>query len=286
MRRAARTGQKAQLNERTLQIEEQIGGLNEQLVAKTSEIEFIKRELESVRELWRKNLVPLTRITALEREAVRLQGERGVLVASIAQAKGKITETQLQILQIDQDLRSEVSKDLAEIRAKTSELVEKRVTAQDQLMRIDVRAPDDGRVHQLAVHTVGGVINAGEVIMLIVPGGDVLAVEARVAPHDIDQIRVGEAAVLHFSSFNQRTTPQLNGEVDRVSPDIIQDQKTGMSYYTVRIRLPYSELARLGGLKLVPGMPVEVFIQTGERTAISYLIKPISDQLMRSWRER
>jgi len=122
--------------------------------------------------------------------------------------------------------------------------------------------------------------------MLVVPGGDVLTVEARIAPHDIDQIRVGQNAVLRFSTFNQRTTPQINGEVGRISADITQDQKTGMSFYTVRITLPDSEITRLNGLKLVPGMPVEAFIQTGERTAISYLIKPISDQLMRAWRER
>ena len=204
----------------------------------------------------------------------------------IAQAKGKITETQLQILQIDQDLRSEVSKELAEIRAKTSELIEKRVAAEDQLKRIDIRAPQDGRVHQLAVHTVGGVITAGEAIMLVVPGGDVLTVEARIAPHDIDQIQVGQHAVLRFSTFNRRTTPEINGEVGRVSADITQDQKTGMSFYTVRIMLPDSEIARLSGARLVPGMPVEAFVQTGERTAISYLIKPMSDQLMRAWRER
>jgi HlyD family secretion protein len=286
LRRAARGGQKAQLNERIVQVEEQIHGLDEQIVAKAKEIDLIHQELEGVRELWRKNLVPITRVTTLEREAARLKGERGALVASIAQAKGKISETQLQVLQVDQDLRSEVSKELAEIRAKTSELVEKRVTAEDQLKRIDIRAPLDGRVHQLAVHTVGGVINAGEAIMLIVPAGDVLTVEAKISPNNIDQIRTGQSAVLRFSTFNQRTTPELNGEVSRVSPDITQDQKTGTSFYSVRITLPDSEIARLSDLKLVPGMPVEAFIQTGERTAISYLVKPFSDQLMRTWRER
>jgi HlyD family secretion protein len=165
-------------------------------------------------------------------------------------------------------------------------LVEKRVTAEDQLKRIDIRAPQDGRVHQLAVHTVGGVINAGEAIMLIVPAGDVLTVEARIPPNNIDQIRAGQRAVLRFSTFNQRTTPELNGEVSGVSPDITQDQKTGNSFYTIRITLSDSEIARLSDLKLVPGMPVEAFIQTGERTAISYLVKPFSDQLKRSWRER
>jgi membrane fusion protein, type I secretion system len=239
-----------------------------------------------VRELWRKKMIPITRLTALERDAARIRGERGALVASIAQAKGKITETQLQVLQIDQDLRSEVSKELAEIRAKSSELTEKRVAAEDNLKRIDIRAPQDGRVHQLAVHTVGGVIGPGEAIMLVVPGGDVLTVEARIAPHDIDQIRVGQKAVLRFTTFNQRTTPEINGEVGRVSADITQDQKSPTSFYTIRIMLPDSEIARLGGAKLVPGMPVEAFVQTGERTAISYLVKPIADQLMRAWRER
>jgi HlyD family secretion protein len=256
------------------------------VVAKASEIDLINQELEGVRELWRKKMIPITRLTALERDAARIQGERGALVATSAQAKGKITETQLQILQIDQDLRSEVSKELAEIRAKTSELIEKRVAAEDQLKRIDIRAPQDGRVHQLTVHTVGGVISAGEAIMLVVPGGDVLTVEARIAPNDIDQIQVGQHAVLRFSAFNRRTTPEINGEVGRVSADITQDQKTGTSFYTVRIMLPDSEIGRLSGARLVPGMPVEAFVQTGERTAISYLIKPMSDQVMRAWRER
>ena len=260
--------------------------MEEQIVAKASEIEFINQELEGVRELCHKKMVPITRITALERDAARIRGERGALVALIAQVKGKITETQLQILQIDQDLRSEVSKELAEIRAKTSELIEKRVAAEDQLKRIDIRAPQDGRVHQLAVHTVGGVISAGEAIMLVVPSGDVLTVEARIAPHDIDRIHVGQHAVVRFSTFNQRTTPEINGEVGRISADITQDQKTGMSFYTVRVMLPDGEIGRLSGLKLVPGMPVEAFIQTGERTAFSYLIKPMSDQLMKAWRER
>jgi len=286
LRRQARAGQKAQLNERVGQIQEQIRGVDDQIVAKASEIEWINQELVGVRELWHKNLVQITRVTTLERDAARLRGERGALLALNAQARGKITETQLQILQIDQDIRSEVSKELAEIRAKTSELIEKRVTAEDQLKRIDIRAPRDGSVHQLAVHTVGGVIGPGEPIMLIVPGTDVLIVEARIEPHNIDQIRVGQNALLRFSTFNQRTTPEINGEVTRVSADITNDQTKSLSFYTVRIMIPDSEIARLNGLKLVPGMPLETFIQTGDRTAISYLIKPVSDQLMKAWRER
>jgi HlyD family secretion protein len=180
-----------------------------------------------------------------------------------------------------------VGKELADIRAKMSELVEKKVGAEDQLKRIDIRAPQGGMVHQLAVHTVGGVITPqGEPIMLIVPEADALTVEVKVAPQDIDQLRLGQKAVLRFSAFNQRTTPELNGEVSRISADVSQDAKTGASFYTLRIGVPEAELARLNGLKLVPGMPVESFIQTGERTVISYLTKPIADQLMKAWRER
>ena len=232
-------------------------------------------------------MVQLTRVTALERDAARLEGERGSLVSSIAQTKGKMTETELQILQIDQDLRTEVGKELAEIRGKLAELVEKRVAAEDQLKRVDIRAPQDGVVHQLSVHTVGGVITPnGEPLMLIVPEADALTVEAKIQPQDIDQVRIGQKAVLRFSAFNQRTTPELTGEVSRVSADVTKDEKTGISFYTVRIGLTMAEIARLNGLKLVPGMPVESFIQTGERTVISYLTKPLADQLAKAWREQ
>ena len=158
-----------------------------------------------------KKLIPFTRLTILEREKERLAGERGQLVASIAQSGGKIAEIELQIMQIEQDMRTEVGRELADIRARTSELVEKKVAAQDQLQRIDIRAPQDGVVHQLAVHTVGGVIASGEQIMLIVPEADTLTIEVRVQPQDVDQLSVGQSAVVRLSAFNQQTTPELNG---------------------------------------------------------------------------
>lgn len=286
MRRIARAGRKAQLDERIGQLRDQIRGLEEQIGAKDRETNFIDQELVGVRELWRKNLVQITRVTTLERDAARLHGERGALVAAIAEARGKITETTLQIMQVDQDLRTEVGKELAEIRAKASELVEKRVAAEDQLKRIDIRAPQDGTVQQLAQHTVGGVINAGEPIMLIVPANDSLVVEVRIAPQEIDRVSIGQPVLLRFTAFNQRTTPQLNGEVSQVSADVTVDQKSGASYYVTRIAVPDTEIARLGGVKLIAGMPVEAFIQTGQRTVMSYLVKPLSDQLMHAWRER
>jgi HlyD family secretion protein len=286
IRRLAREGQRAQLKERITQLREEIRGYQAQIESKNSQMDWIAKELQGVNDLWKKNLIPYTRVTSLERDKERLEGERGQLIAIIAQSQGKITETKLQILQIDQDMRTEVGKDLADIRGKTAELVEKRVAAEDQLKRVDIRAPQDGIVHQLTVHTVGGVITPGEVIMLIVPEADALEVEAKIQPQDIDQVRLGQPAVVRFSAFNQRTTPELNGVVSRVSADVSEDQKTNAHYFTVRLEVPESEVARLEGLKLVAGMPVEAFIQTSPRTVMSYLVRPFHDQIKRAFREK
>jgi len=261
-------------------------GYTDQAAAKVKEIEFIQKELEGVRDLWQKNLVPITRVTALERDSARLEGERGQLVATIAQGKGKVSETELQIIQVDQNLRSDVAKELADIRAKIAELVERKVTAMDQLMRIEIRAPQSGVVHQLSVHAKGAVVAAGEQLMLIVPEADALVVEVRVDPQKIDQVKLEQAAALRFPSFNQRSTPELNGRVARIAADVIEDQRSGQPYYLVRIKMAASEIDRLNGLKLVPGMPVEAFIQTEERTMLSYLLKPLSDQARRAFREK
>jgi HlyD family secretion protein len=208
------------------------------------------------------------------------------LIASAAQAKGKIAETALQILQIDQDLASEVAKELREVDGKIGEFVERKITAEDQLKRIDIRAPQDGTVFQLAVHTVGGVITAGDPIMLIVPEADNLSVEVKVNPQDIDQLQLNQKAILRFSAFNARTTPEIEGIVTRISADTSTDQRTGQTYYTIRISMPAEQIERLGNVKLLPGMPVEAFVQTGDRTMLSYLIKPLHDQVMRAFREK
>ena len=281
-----RAGQKSQLRERVTQLNEEIAGLTAQEKAKDQEIALVEKELVGVRDLYDKHLVQLTRLTTLERDMARLSGERAQYIASRAQAKGKITETELQIIQIDKDMISDVSKDLRETNDKIGEFVERKITAEDQLRRVDIRAPQDGLVLQSTVHTVGGVITAGDAIMLIVPQADDLQVEAKVNPQDIDKLQVGQKTLLRLSAFNQRTTPELNGVVTRVSPDVTTDQRTGQSYYTIRISMPPEEVARLGDVKLIPGMPVEAFVQTGDRTLISYLIKPLSDQLMRAFREK
>jgi HlyD family secretion protein len=286
VRTNGRVGQKAQLRERITQLNEEIAGLTAQEQAKDQEIALVEKELVGVSSLYDQHLVQLTRLTTLQRDAARLAGERAQFVASRAQAKGKITETELQIIQVDKDLVSDVSKDLRETNDKIGEYVERKVTAEDQLRRTDIRAPMDGMVEQSTVHTVGGVITAGDAIMLVVPQADDLQVEAKVNPQDIDKLQIGQKTLLRLSAFNQRTTPELNGVVSRVSPDVTTDQRTGQSYYTIRVSMPPEEVARLGEAKLIPGMPVEAFVQTGDRTLLSYLIKPLKDQLMRAFREK
>jgi HlyD family secretion protein len=286
LRRTARLGQKAQLQQRIEQLQQEVAGIEAQQAAKSQEIDLINRELKGVRELYAKNLVQITRLTQLEREAARLAGERAQLMASAAQTRGKISEIRLQIIQIDQDLSSEVAKELRNIESKIGEFVERKVTAEDQLRRTDIRAPQTGTVFQSTVHTVGGVITAGEPIMLIVPDAGELQAEAKVRPRDIDVVQVGQHAVLRFSAFNMRTTPEVDGTVTRVSADTTTDQRTGQSYYTIRVALPQDVTAQLGDVKLLPGMPVEAFIQTGDRTVISYLMKPLHDQFMRTFREK
>ncbi len=285
IRRAARDGQRLQLEERISQLKEQINGLVAQSDAKDEESVLIDGEVGNARRLLELNLVEFSRVNALERDVVRTRGELAQLSASISATRAQISEIELQIIQIDQDLASEVAGELREIDGKISELEERQIAEDDQLKRIDIRAPQDGYVHELAVHTVGGVVAPGDVLMQIVPVDDLLAVEARVRPQDIDQVHLEQGATLRFSAFSQRTTPEIKGAVGSISPDVSTDSRTGATYYSVRISIPRSEVARLGNVALVPGMPVEAFIQTGERTVASYLVKPFYDQMMRAFRE-
>ena len=282
----ARNSQRDLLQSRVSQLGEQIGGLDAQVASKAKQLELIAGELTGVQDLYDKRLVPLTRLTTLQREVARIEGERGQLISAIAETKGKVGEAQLQIVRLDQDFRTEVVKELGEVQGKESELVQRGIAARDMLDRIELRAPTSGIVHQLAAHTVGGVVKAGDAIMEVVPDSDDLLVEARLQPNDIDQVRVGQKALIRFSAFNQRTTPQIVGLVSFVSADITHDQQSNVNYFTVRMTLPEEERRRLGELQLVSGMPAEVFMQTGSRTMMSYLMKPITEQLERSFVER
>ena len=286
LRKAARVGQKAQLRQRIEQSNNEIVGLTAQADAKSREVELIETELKGARELFKKNLMPITKMTNLEREATRVEGEKAALISTIARVKARIAETELTIIQIDRDLASQVARELREIDTRIGEFVERKVAAEVELKRIDIRAPQSGVVHQLSVHTVWGVISPGETLMLIVPRADNLTVEAKVGPTDIDQLHLGQTARLRFSALNQRTTPEITGTLNRISADITKDERSGASYYTVRVIMSAEEISRLGDIALVPGMPVEVFVTTGDRKVLSYLVKPLTDQITRAFREQ
>ena len=284
-RKMSREGKKAQLTERISQYHHEIEGLKAQENAYQKGIEVLEKEIGALSGLREQGIVSDQRLNSLKTQLATYGGERGEKIAYQAQAYGRITETRLQILQIDQDLKTEVGSELREVQGQFGEFIERKVAAEDELRRVDIVAPQSGLVHQLAVHTVGGVVSSAEPIMLVVPDGDDLALEVQIAPKDIDQIQLGQKAVLRMSAFNLRTTPEINGYVNRIAADLTTDEKTGISYYLARLAVSPEELAKLKNLRLIPGMPAEAMIQTGERTALSYLVKPLSDQINRAFRE-
>ena len=277
--------QKAQLKLQIEQLYQEIAGIKAQREGKRGQLDLIERELEQIKKLYRKKLTSVTRVYSMEREAKRLGGEHGGLIAQTARAKGKISEIELQILSIGQTARVQAQRELRTIEAKLAELKERKVAAVDRLKRCDLRAPQSGFVHELAVHTIGGVIVSAEPVLLIVPKDEKLAVEVRFAPVDIDQIIIGRKVKLRFSAFDQKTTPEIDGKVSSVSADIASDSATGQNFYRGRIEIDSEFKDQFNALKLLPGMPVEAFITTGDRTALSYLLKPVSDQFQRALRE-
>jgi HlyD family secretion protein len=286
LRLSTQEAQKSQLRERIAQYRGEITGLEAQIAAKDRELDLIRTDLARLSDLLSRGLTDSTRVTEREREAARLEGERGALLAAIAQTKGRISETELQVIAVDQEFRSQVAAELREIEARIAELSERRIAAQDEMRRIEIRAPQGGVVHQLAVHTVGGVIAAGDDLMLIVPDDGTLEIEARVSPAEIDQLFPGQTAALRFAAFNPRTKPEIIGSVTRIGADISRDER-GAPFYLVRISIPPAEIAKkLNEERILPGMLVEVFVQTASRTVMSYLLKPLEEQVARAFRER
>ncbi len=284
-RTSGRRNEKELAESRLRQLENQIAGLEAQYESNTRQMSITAGELKSAENLLAEKLVTIQRVTTLQREAARLQGVDGQLASQIAETRTKVNEARIQAIQSEQNYRSEVMRELGEAEAKQGELMERRLAAEDQQKRTIIRAPYRGTVHDLTIHTSGGVVSAAETLMTVVPDGDALEVDARLMPDKIDQVRAGQSARVRLSAFNMRTTPELEGAVDYVSPDIVRDGQSS-GYYDVRISLPQEQLRRLGGLQLVPGMPAEVFLETESRTMLSYLFKPLSDQLSRGFRER
>lgn len=285
-RLAAINGKMEQLNQQVDQITEQVSGLEAQIIAKDRQIALIKDELVDLKTLQQKGLVANARILAMEREQANLEGSRGELVASKASAAAKIGEVKLQILQISEEDRAQSLADLREAEGKIAEYRERKHAAAARLGRMSIKAPITGDIYQVAVHTIGGVISPAEVLMLIVPEADDLILQAQVPPQSRDRIELGQKANVRFPAFNARLTPEIGAEVTQISADTSRVDQNSPPFYLVRLRIPAAELAKLEGKKLKAGMPAETFIQTEAQTPLTYLLKPLMDQIAHTFREQ
>ena len=282
--KAAREGRRRILEQRIANFRDQIAGLKAQRAARSRQMKLIRQELAGVERLHEKGHAPLTRVLELKRQLSRIEAQSAEHSTDIARATNSIGEVGLQKIQIDQDFREEVTEQLRDVQARIQGLVERRVAAEARLARIEVKAPQSGRILALKAHTVGGVIRAGETVMEIVPDDDALVLQARVLPQDVDKLRSGQSSRIRLSAFDQQTTPEVLGTLESLSADQLEDSRGG-TYFVARIRIDDAELARLGDLRLVPGMPAEVFIRTGERLAISYLLKPLLESFARAFKD-
>ena len=284
LRESEREGRRRQLAERIEQSRAQIEAAELQIASGERQIALIEDELKDLRDLYASKLVPRGRILNSERALTDLNAQQGTLRVQIAAERSRIQEYELQIAQVDESLRSGITDQIADTRASVAEMTQRRLVAASALDDRILRAPQAGTVYQLSVNAPGEVAQPGQVVATVVPEDEALVTEVRVRPSDIDQLYPGQHVGIIFSAFDRGTTPQLDGSLQTISPDLVTDSRTGASYYTARVGVSEEELARLGELTLVPGMPVEAFIKTTDRTVLSYLTKPIMDQVRRALR--
>jgi HlyD family secretion protein len=284
LRREQRTGMLSLLNERVRQYDQQIGSYRAQIQAVDSQATLIEPELEGLRKLYARQLVTLARINELERTAVQLKGSKAALSSNIAEARARISETREQMLNVDKSTRSDAATELAEVVAQLNDQQVRFASAADSFTRSVIRAPQSGTVDKIAYTTVGSAIPPAQPILQIVPDRDMLMVEARVRPQDIDQLRIGQEARVTFSGLDRQTTPDIAGKLTFVSADLSQDQHTGQSFYRIKVQLDAAKM-KTARIILKAGMPAEVFVQTGDRSMLSFLVKPLMDQLRHAFRE-
>lgn len=284
-RRETINQQLEQLRKRAGQTISLIEGIDAQRVALTRQQELIAGELVSQQELLQKGLAQVSRVLSLQREEARLSGEVGELTASRAQAEGRITETEIEALRLTAARREEANAQLRDIGFRELELAERRRALVERIARLEITAPVSGVVLGLRVTTPRSVIRAADPVLYLIPQDRPLLIAAQVPTVHIDQVQVGQEARLVFSAFSQRTTPELRGRVKVVSADVFTDERTQTPYYRAEIELEAGEQDKLGGLTLLPGMPVEAFIRTDDRTPVGFLMKPLTDYFNRAFRE-
>lgn len=274
-----------QLAKQSEQVRSQISGIDAQSAALQKQRDLIAHELRDQRSLLEKGLAQAPRVLALEREAARLDGVLGETISTRARAVTQLSEIDLSRLEKAATRREEAETQLRDLGYRELELAERRRSLIEQVARLDIRAPVSGVVQELQVTTPRAVIRAADPIMYIIPQDRPLVVAAHIAPINVDEVHPGQQVVLRFSSFSSRTTPEIDGLLSRVSPDTLVDPATRVPYYRAEVTIPPEQVEKLKGLELIPGMPVEVYVQTGERSPLAYLVKPLSDYFTRAFRE-
>jgi HlyD family type I secretion membrane fusion protein len=282
--RVMRANQKQQIEMQISQLHNQIDGLREQEKANLAENELLAEELAMQEGLVQKGLAKAAELRGLRRQMVRIEGTIGDLLARVAEAEGQISELKVRLMSVDQTSRTELQKEIVSVEARLTELEQRALQLTHRLDRTVVKAPESGTIYDLQAHTVGGVVAPGQVIMAIVPANSELNVHVKVAPTDIDRVFVGQTARMRFTAFNRQTTPEIVGAVDIIPGATIVDKATNLPFYKTSVTFSPNDLGDLA-TKLTPGMPVEVYIETEERTVISFLAKPFTDQITRAFRE-
>lgn len=284
-RREVHLGRLEQLEEKIRQFRNQIAGINALVSSKEEQLRSMDGELTGLIELTEKGFMRRNQVLAMQRSRADLYGQLGEHKAELARIANSIRDTEMEMMLAKRERHEEAVTELRDTNTTIEELTQQILSTHTQLDRIDIAAPVDGIVHEMQVATLGGVVPPGATILQIIPTGQGILFETRAEPGSVDQIYVGQPVTLRLSAFNHRTTPDIEGKVANVSPDVVEDQASGTAFYRVMVAAPQSELDRLGGGDVVPGMPVEAFLQTDERTVLSYLTKPIADQLSRAFRE-
>jgi HlyD family type I secretion membrane fusion protein len=285
-RRATIDGRKAVLRRRAAQLEAEIGGLEDQIASQERQIALIEQETANVRLMVDRGLERLPRLLSLQRQQAEIDGERAANVAAIARARQAIAETEMQVLNLDAEMRDRVAEEISRVRTEIRTLQEELRHSEDVLERTVITAPVAGTVVELRFHTIGGVIRPGDPILDIVPEEEDLLIDARISPTDIDAVRPGQTARIHFSAYAQRNQPRIEGTVRQVSADSLVDEQSGQRYYLARVRVDRDQLAELAPeIEIIPGMPAEALIVTGRRTVLDYLLDPVDETLRRGLRE-
>lgn len=278
-------GRREQLAEKIRQFQNQTNGVNALINAKQQQSEFLETELGAQRQLSEQGLARASQLLGLQRSKADLLGQIAEHTSELARIQNSVRDTELELLQGKRQLKEEAVTRLREVTTQIEELRQQITSTQKQLERVAIRAPSNGRIHEMQITTEGGVVPPGGTILQVIPSDEGLGFRSRVDPASVDQVFVGQEATLRFSAFNQRTTPELIGYVQDVSPTSVVDEATGQTFFWVTLNASDEELDRLGDVVLVSGMPVEAYLKTTDRTVLSYLTKPFTDQLDQAFRE-